>query len=286
MKKRIVWITTSLIVVVAGGLTLLPRHHEAVARGCPPELLRHFLQQDHMVGRPTQVRELVRRLDPGAGSSLTVTKYTPAGEPLRAESWFTVGRRRCYQDTTYSYNGRGWLVGSTVRSKNPMPTRYSYLYLPAQRRIEIEIVRELPRKSSAPMPDAMQPDSIIIRLDHTNRYIDEIDTHGSRVCYRTTFEYDQSGHVCREIWTFPDLRKSRPQTYRWGHVDKYDSRGNVTERRMFDATGRYTSTLSNAYTYDRVGNWLEERSSSSTPGKGKNKGTFRSITTRTIVYRR
>jgi hypothetical protein len=308
LKRTKRWILVSLTVAVVVGLV----HWLDVINepgGCPPELLRHYLQQDRVLGRPVQVAEQYRNFGPGHVASRTVTTFTPAGEPLQRICRSVTNPPTVFYDTTYSYNRCGWLVGATIESAqdNPSALGYSYLYVPETRKIEIAASLRLPPGSPASGPGVTVPNSLnlldrikcyihaptvvhtdpsVIRLDRRNRYVDMVEFHAGRMLYRKTFQYDEAGHVIREICLWPSMRVLHPSMYRYSSVYKRDARGNVVEQRNFDTNGKLDlrgGIILNAYKYDRVGNWVEKRITVFSPGKKKR--TLASITTRTITYR-
>lgn len=127
----------------------------------------------------------------------------------------------------------------------------------------------------------------MIRLDKDNKWIDMVVSDSGHVMTRTTYEYDRSGRVRRKIDLWPTMRALHPRLYRTTIVYEYDVKGNVVRQTNYDAGGKLwldTGILLSRYKYERVGNWIESRTTAFSPAT--HKWTLRSIATRTITYRK
>lgn len=271
-------------------------------RGCPPELLRVFQDEDiRLIGRPLVMQETGLHYDNARISTTTKTiTYTPKDEISELECHYILGANTLTRTATYSYNRQGWLVKSQQVASDEPSINDNYRYIPSERRIEIEhrwkttgvaapgayggtpaTARSAKWNVFSRIKDFFRRtdyvERSIIRLDHRNRYIDIVIYLDKRKFSRSVFKYDRSGRVYRWIRDYGSV------------VYKRDARGNVTEKKYIDNRGKLakdTGVTFSAYKYDSVGNWIERRDTVFWPNRTKNKWTLSSITTRKITYRR
>ena len=135
--------------------------------------------------------------------------------------------------------------------------------------------------------EAVEKSGKIVKGERSNmsqNWITTFDEEGQKVefnkynpdgslYYTSTYIYDENGNVIeenrssgsKEIYEYDDkgnrvgdIQYKADGSLRSTSVYKYDEKGNLTERKVFSSDGRPWISQSQAYTFDEVGNWIEQ----------------------------